>query len=251
MSPAAAADESVRVLILGGWSPGPIDALRWGMREQNTVRFYEPSLPMPPVGVRWLCAWEAALLTGCAWVTLLLLNGAGEMLSWVRFMLLLGCVAALPLSIVLLVRGSIRRGIATAMYHIEQRHIDVVVGFSWGGGLACWLLAEHTSWHGPTLLLAPTLQLMASAARRAIPTFQACADPSEGGLPLVHIFHATDDECFCPRSQHRDLTTTGAAMHTCDDVHVFADARSELAILRAFTSCVDEARRRKRIFPRV
>ena len=44
-----------RVLVMGGWSPGPLDVLRARM---DRVEFLEPTIPMPPSG----CHWEAIAL---------------------------------------------------------------------------------------------------------------------------------------------------------------------------------------------
>ena len=57
------ADDRVRVLVLGGWSPGPLDALRRTFRSECV--FFEPTLQMPPAGFAWLCMWETALLAVC------------------------------------------------------------------------------------------------------------------------------------------------------------------------------------------
>ena len=128
--------------------------------------------------------------------------------------------------IVLLVRGSIHRCVAIAARVIARHHIDVVVGFSWGGGIACWLLAERNKWRGPTLLLAPTVAAMSGIARLAKPRFLASAESAsdEPAAPLVHVVHAMYDG-FCPASQHEYFAATGAAMHLCDDIHIFSHTR--------------------------
>merc|ERR1719429_552724 len=50
-----------RVLVLGGWSPGPLDVLRSRFRDTD---FHEPNIPMPPAGCRWCINpfWAALLL---------------------------------------------------------------------------------------------------------------------------------------------------------------------------------------------
>ena len=67
----------LRVLLLGGWSPGPLDALQTFQLKnagpgQHPVhlRFIEPAMHMPPAGVRWCCTWEAVLVGACCWLTL-------------------------------------------------------------------------------------------------------------------------------------------------------------------------------------
>ena len=104
-APACVSDRTL-VLVLGGWSPGPLDALRWAMRDQE-VDFLEPPLHMPPAGVRWCCTWEALLLACCIWCALFLLTGGGALPLVPRCALLLACVLALPAAVVLLVRGHV------------------------------------------------------------------------------------------------------------------------------------------------
>ena len=279
------ADERLCVLILGGWSRGPLDFIEWTYRTR--CEFIEPSLHMPPHGVRWCGTWECGLLVTVIALALWLLT-----MEWDGTFLPLPAHAAafgaalllVPVIIVLLVRGSIRRSVAAAERVIRGRGVDVVVGFSWGGGIGCFLLNERR-WRGPTLLLAPTLSAMASAARLAPlsprpffrargaaepcvysaaahagtsatplpPTAAPCAaaidddddaiddaPPSLRPLPTVHIVHASHDG-FCPPSQERELSLSGATMHRVRDVHIFTERRSEEAIGRAFEALLGEA----------
>ena len=234
----------MRVLVLGGWSPGPLDDLQWAMINQAT--FFEPSLHKPPAGWRWCLTWESALLFGSVAARSYLSASEWPSSTEVRLALILSCVLAVPLSIVLLVRGSIRRCIAIAKCAIVLHHIDVIVGFSWGGGVACWLLAERNMWRGPTLLLAPTIAAMSGIALLAMPRFLASAEAQsdDPAAPLVHIVHAMNDG-FCPALQHHHLAATGAAMHLCDDIHIFSHPHSVQKIVQAFSVCVQEARRRR------
>ena len=102
-APACVSDRML-VLVLGGWSPGPLDALRWAMRDQE-VDFLEPPLHMPPAGIRWCCTWEAVLLACCIWFVLVLVTGGGALPLVQRCALLLACMLALPAAVVLLVCG--------------------------------------------------------------------------------------------------------------------------------------------------
>ena len=250
----------LRVLLLGGWSPGPLEALQtYQLEDGRALRFFEPAMHMPPAGLRWCCTWEAVLVGVCCWLALSALSDPRWPMQG-RALLLLSSAIAVPASIVLLVRGSLRRSMATARRVISEQSVDVVVGFSWGGGVACWLLAERM-WRGPTLLLAPTLAAMASAARLeplaapffvargAVPSddeFAGDDDDHAGGddlgtdAPLVHIVHAMHDG-FCPPSQRRALQQTGAATHLCDAAHDLCDERTEAMIARAFAECLREA----------
>mmetsp|Transcript_45250 Transcript_45250/g.145809 ORF Transcript_45250/g.145809 Transcript_45250/m.145809 type:complete len:330 (-) Transcript_45250:1142-2131(-) len=170
-----------RVLVLGGWSGGPLDYLR--RRWSGECTFVEPPLHMPPQGARWCFTWEAALLAGAAclpWAVSAAGCGAAAALVTGAAVL---CLA--PRLVALLVRGAIRRSVAAAELCLKGGTVDLVVGFSWGGGVACWLLSERR-WRGPTLLLAPTLEAMASAARLALPAPFFSARGGGGGARCCH-----------------------------------------------------------------
>ena len=235
---ARARGEAVRVLLLGGWSPGPLDFIRHAFADRCI--FVEPALHMPPSGVRWCCTWEALLIVVAAWSTLYSLAHVrrGGEIAVENLAVLLTSVVALPFLVVLLVRGSIRRSVTAANRAIHRKGIEVVVGFSWGGGVACWLLHEG-GWSGPTLMLAPTLAAMASAARLPVarPFFRRSEDDT-------HIFHASHDG-FCPRSQHETLQATGARMHLCEDGHTLDEPRSTESIGAAFQSLLESAEGRR------
>jgi hypothetical protein len=255
----------VRVLILGGWSPGPLDYIQ--ERFSATCTFVEPALHMPPHGVRWCCTWEAALLAVVAWASWYSLS---HFAAWSVLFL-----AALPPLVVLLVRGSIRRSVAAANAAIAEHAIEVVVGFSWGGGIGCWLLRDGT-WTGPTLLLAPTINAMASAARLtpvATPFFRVhrhsanspqralCLERSplrggagddddepaadaDGASRAVQVFHATYDG-FCPASQVHALRSTGAVVHVCRDGHTLDSEQTLDEVGESFVGLLEQALSRR------
>ena len=122
----AGGDDRVRVLVLGGWSPGPLDHLHECFSEQCI--FYTPPLHMPPAGTRWCCTWECVLITAAIFLACF---GPAHFAWSVAGVATLCCsIAALPFLIVLLVRGSIRRSVAAANSAITRHSIEVVVGFS-------------------------------------------------------------------------------------------------------------------------
>ena len=267
----------VRVLILGGHWPGPLDDLRSSVNEQD-IDFLQPPLHMPPIGLRWCCTWQAILLVGCTCglITALMSGVSSAWEACVKFVQVLGFAGTIPPLVVLLLRGSIRRSMSTALFCIERHRIDVVVGFSWGGGVACWLLAEvcrcppagsaaclqltharlgsrlQRGWRGPTLLLAPLHTAMARVSvlpPLSVPFFRAAAYYNEehcGVQPaLVHAVLARFD-WLCPASQESDLARTGATVHACDDTHQLGCQASKEVVACAFASCVHAARHRKR-----
>jgi hypothetical protein len=229
-----------RVLFLSGWSDGPLDALR--ERFADRCEFIDVRLHMPPSGVLWLLTWEAVLI--CAY-------GLVFLWAWLRLGVMLQMVALVPAAlgcwplITLLVRGCIRRCVASAAKAIERHDADIVVGFSWGGGIACWLLRSHefmlghsTRWRGhSTLLLAPTLHVAAAVARLPLPVpFFEVRDGDDHGR--VHIFHAVEDG-WTSAAQQRALAQTGAQMHAVLDTHVLQDPTTRTQISRVFAHLLE------------
>ncbi|CAK9096405.1 Hypothetical protein SCF082_LOCUS45259 [Durusdinium trenchii] len=207
-----------RVLVLGGWSPGPLDVLRARMER---VDFQEVNIPMPPSGCRWcLNPFCPLLLLVVFWLLPLaltsdeLVNQVDGSISW---LVRLVAVLAIPVLLRYLVAGlvwfSIKDGLWSTSRALRDFEPDAVLAFSWGGGLALWLLAERR-WTGPTLLLAPTVNAMACVSCRSSPRF-----PAPRSSAPVHVFHAEQDG-FCPASQVAALRGAGCELHLCDDNHV-------------------------------
>ena len=224
--------EKMQVLILGGWSPGPLDWLT--QRFDAECVFHEPSLPMPPVGCRWCMSPSVAFLA--AWLLGLpgwLFPSVFETIPGVARLLL--NVLVFAVAVVCIARDAVKQGVRIASDAIERYNIDVIVGFSWGGGLCCWLLEGGCSL--PMLLLAPTQAAMASAAMLRVkrPMFTVDRD-------RVTIFHASPHDGFCPPSQVAALELTGAGMHMCDDIHAFFARASLEAIGSSFASLIRAAR---------
>lgn len=63
------------------------------------------------------------------------------------------------------VSGSFSASLSVAEQALRQFNPDVIVGFSWGGALACSLAIEG-KWGGPILLLAPAHRKMADLMQR-------------------------------------------------------------------------------------
>eukprot|EP00933_Yihiella_yeosuensis_P042769 TRINITY_DN3743_c1_g2_i1.p1 TRINITY_DN3743_c1_g2~~TRINITY_DN3743_c1_g2_i1.p1 ORF type:complete len:260 (-),score=32.25 TRINITY_DN3743_c1_g2_i1:450-1229(-) len=206
-----------RVLILGGWSPGPLEVLQNHFR--NSADFFEPTIPMPPAGCRWCLNPFWALLLTMIFGLIPALNAVGsawkdEVAVWiVRGILLVATPFLIRLLIAGLVWFAIRDGVRIAENAIREIQPDIVLAFSWGGGVACWLLA-HRGWSGPTILLAPTVRAMSCISCSSLPKIPAPSPNSP-----VHVFHAEDDG-FCPESQIEELQAMGCEVHVLDDNHV-------------------------------
>ena len=224
-----------RALVLGGWSDGPLTAVMQACR--SSCDFYQLPMHTPPVGLMcWFNPYLAVIAAFVVLVSWMLSIIKGQELSTVEktFSCLAVCVGAifvLRVLISLFVRYSIRRCIAAASGYLRENRCDVVVGFSWGGGIACWLLSEKI-WNGPTLILAPTIQAMAKFAWIPLPAFSAL--PS-----IVHVFHANGDP-FCPEYQLTHLRSSGSSIHICDDSHVFQTRDSEREIVATFRQVLQD-----------
>jgi hypothetical protein len=232
------------VLILGGWSPGPLTALKSRFRAQCS--FLEPAIPMPPVGVGWCASPSFMMLVAelvlvpwlCVWVEDEAgISSAGAALAT------LGVISAAAvlarLCVAGLVRDSLRVGAQRAAATLRQHPVDVVVGFSWGGGVAADLLREgHLGVHGSpsVLLLAPTTAAIARCALQRDAASAIRIDAANRGR--VYVFHASHDG-FCPDAQRECWEATGATTHTCHDSHVFERQCSLDEISRALQTLCD------------
>jgi len=68
---------------------------------------------------------------------------------------------------------------------IELHKPGLIIGYSWGGGIACGLL-NRGDWGGPTILIAPAGEQMWGHAGRASPTLRRGAIPSAAAVLTVH-----------------------------------------------------------------
>lgn len=232
------------VLILGGWSPGPLTVLKSRFHAQ--CLFLEPAIPMPPVGVGWCASPSCLLLVAelvlvpwlCWWLAaeagISSVGGAIATLGVLSAAAMLArlCVAGL-------VRDALRVGVQSAQEIIRKRQVDVVVGFSWGGGVAADLLRNgHLGVSGSpsALLLAPTTAAIACCALRQDAASAIRIDAANCGR--VYVFHASHDG-FCPDAQRERWEATGATTHTCQDSHVFERQCSLDEISRALQTLCD------------
>lgn len=226
-----------RVLVLGGWSPGPLGILQHRM--QADTDFEEPSIPMPPSGVRWCLNPFWALLLAYLAVACWLLGAVDGWLDGIAANVVRVCIVVASLVIGrLLVAGlvwfAIRDAVRVAEARILELRPDVVVGFSWGGGVLCWLLAERR-WTGPAVLLAPTLHKVRGAACLSGPKL---ASPRDGAP--VHVFHAKGDP-FCPDEQVDEFRAADWEVHLHGDNHVLCSRRTVDEIASTLQRLLDAA----------
>ena len=183
-------DDELAVLILSGWSDGPLPALEHSLRQRG-LRCVRVPVPMPPCGVYWCANPFLLLLAGVVWLAIYAWNEC-KLEPFVVFAILIiaGALVAARLCVAGVVRFAEWHGAANAKRLLARHRVALVVGFSWGGGIAHRLLASR-SWRGPTLLLAPTTVAMARCSLRSPqrPTTRACGSSSR----------ATTASCRAPR----------------------------------------------------
>jgi len=190
---------------------------------------------MPPVGVSWCFDVGMALLVVAIalaiWACIVLEDYIRKR-AWLAVARLSVIIAALFLSrlcVAAVVRGSIRKGVNMASTYMRQRNVDVVIGFSWGGGVAAEMLRLGLVGgvgQPAVLLIAPTTAIMSRfAMKKDAPLTIRVPDAMSG---RVHVFHGTQDEAFCPHSDRWELT--GATFHLIHDNHVFCRRESVLEL---------------------
>ncbi len=210
------------VLLLSGWSDGPLDVLRYYDPAFADVRFVMVPLPTPPVGVRWcLNAWCVAVLVVAA-AGVLALSSPGLGLGWVgRAAVLCAVAVALRLVVARLVRRNVADSIGAAERAIARLggQVDAVVGFSWGGGVLWRWLAESRGVgpRAPCLLLAPTIGAIAAVAARPPATTLAQVDAER-----VHVLVGTEDP-FMGSVEH---ALSGVTVHKVADDHVLCSGQA-------------------------
>jgi hypothetical protein len=136
-------DRSLPVVILiGGWSPGPLIYLKRFLQTQQRCNVVEPKhLPMPPFPGSW--CWDRGVITMVMWLCLsfMLISRLEPESSSVKLILriLFGsmvCVWFRFLAAVV-VRSSIRKGVQLCREEAYRHEGNIVfVAFSWGGAVS-------------------------------------------------------------------------------------------------------------------
>jgi hypothetical protein len=126
------------ILIIGGWSPGPLLYLRRLLSSYHTV---EPrNLPMPPFPGSWCCEVKVILMFAVLPVLLWTASRIHLYASSIVWNILAAIVYLLwfRLLAAVVVRVSIKRSAQICMASIRQHEGNVIIiGFSWGGAVRC------------------------------------------------------------------------------------------------------------------
>ena len=220
-----------RVLLLSGWSDGPLDVLRYAFPD---VDFEKLDIPTPPAGTRWLYnRYVFFLVCFCVMCSVSLIQNTFSYTDWPHPGLivlgLLGAIFFIRLLVYNIVRQSIRDSMSTTLKALEsERPVSAIVGFSWGGGVLWSMLCEHSTSvklrRVPSLLLAPTIQANAKCSgQRHLQHQKSASDFSS-----VFIICGTNDP-FCPSAQEDIVSRQSqgkANFFNVDDDHVLLSPES-------------------------
>lgn len=128
------------VIILGGWSPGPLMYLQ-DFLASNQCRIIELEIPMPPIPGSW--CWDRTVL-GTVGILILMIFGlayyAASDLHWFLFAFIVFPLWFRFLASIV-VRVSIQQGIQTALRAIRENEgrETILLGFSWGAAVSSHL----------------------------------------------------------------------------------------------------------------
>lgn len=129
--------EAPIVLIVGGWSPGPLVYLHSVLTSNDCLLVEPRSLPMPPFPSRSWCFHRKVLLSMivCGFI-LWLASLQYDTVIWNLFAFLVAMVSIRFLAMVA-VRTSIQVAAQSCLEAIRpyQENNVVLVGFSWGGAV--------------------------------------------------------------------------------------------------------------------
>lgn len=197
-------DTSMRVLYIEGFSPGP------GLPSPLLTRagcFKVISARMPygisdhccnPFGLAIILAgtasiWFSSEVTGEDY-------GPSSGAWWRALLVLCSGFGACYILKLLAVGWCIDRCVNAYAAKIASHNPDIIIGYSWGGGIACGLL-NRGLWKGATLLIAPAGEQMWAHAGRRPPSLRADCMPVDAAVMTLH----GDADGIVPLAESRRL----------------------------------------------
>ena len=235
------------VMLVEGWSLGPLLYLRAGLKRGNRVRIIQPRLPMPPLLGWWF--WDLnffglftifvvyCLVFVWPFVVILLREGFHDdnndnksplvaKQSWTKWMLLLVfhlilILGAIRIMAAVVVRSSKRKGMEICLREIRDHKVSVVVAFSWGGAVVTELLAagylnNHNDDHVDDNVDDDETQLavlLLAPANTLVAQVALQQDPLLDRLPTYW------------KNRRRDTTTTATTSNLVCVVHASDDSK--------------------------
>ena len=162
-------EEQPVVMLVEGWSLGPLISLRAGLRRGNKVHIVQPRIPMPPLFGCW--CWNVPFLIlfsvfvayvwylsrprlQAQWPHLWWLNhskndhevvdteGPPFLVGWLEVALhAVVVLVSIRVMVVVVVRSSKLEGMKICQQYLRQHNVSIVVAFSWGGAVVVDMIA--------------------------------------------------------------------------------------------------------------
>lgn len=128
--------QSPVILIVGGWSPGPLVYLKQFMTSRQSIILQPRNLPMPPFPGTW-CCHPKVLFMFAAFASLLWLAGAEHAsIAW-NILAIVAVIGWFRILAAVVVRTSIEMSAQSCLEVIREYDENVLfLGFSWGGAVS-------------------------------------------------------------------------------------------------------------------
>jgi len=177
---------------------------------------------LPPCGILWLANPFVAALVAIA----VGLRSMPQVSVSTYVLVFISCIVLVRVLVAGVVSFAIWHSVWIAKRAVKSFKPEVVVGFSWGSAVAAKLCADG-GWHGPVVLLAPTLSAVSAVSLRRIPRV-----PDD-----AKVFQAEHD-AFVPHSQAKALEDMGVHVQICrGDDHVLCNPTTISAIADCLRRC--------------
>jgi hypothetical protein len=244
----------VRVVIVGGWSPGPLAYLKRVLSSQQGMRpeIVEPKnlgWYMPPFPGLWCCHPAVVVATVVLGAILYFSFSSGVHIHIVqRLLMSLFALGWCRILVAVVVRTSIDTSIRTVLKEGLNENNDeidpnkvLIVGFSWGGCVVAEMIAKGlvggADDQPSALLIAPTTSLVAKAA---LLEDAACRITGLEPYPSkISVVHGEYDATFCP-NQNRWDDVPGVTLQVLHDDHVFLRPSSLRTLQRILLDFLQE-----------
>ncbi len=237
----------MRVIIAGGWSPGPLGYLKRVLSHKGCCETIEPNelkKYMPPFPGFW-CFHPTVLLVAFMLGATILLAVTADTTILLRVLIVLLALGWCRLLVGMVVRTSIETSIRTILREGFDAECDpnntLIIGFSWGGCVVAEMIARRMI-GGPNqpsaLLIAPTTSIVARLALQqdAALKIDKLVLPEEYSRKIT-VVHGEYDNEFCPH-QNRWQTVQGVDLQILSDDHVFLRSSSLRALEQILTKFV-------------
>ena len=222
-------ERSVRIVIVGGWSPGPLGHLKQALSLHGCHEFIEPSNLskfMPPFPGLW-CFHPAVFITALILGATIHVALTAITTFFQRLLIILLILALCRILVVITVRTSIKESIRRICWEGLNADIDhtrvVIVGFSWGGSVVAEMIAEGMVGgvnQSSAFLIAPTTSLVARMALQRDAASKIANRRLAQNPVKITVVHGEYDVAFCP-NQNRWNNIPGVDLKILPDNHNF------------------------------